>query len=374
MWYHPKDFEKQRPMLEMRMAVIKAIRRFFDEQDFYEVQTPVLQTCPTVDTHIHGFKTELLSHTLGHERDIYLQTSPEFAMKKLMVAGVEKLYQICPVFRNGEGSKLHSPEFTMIEWYRANAGYEDIMDDCVGLLRSIAKSAGIAAYSYKGARVDPFGEWQKISVAKAFEQYAGIDLCALLSSMPPHPNPPPQKGGGDKQGKPSPLEGGGMEGGVRLFAQQAEAAGVRVTDMDGWDDIFFAVMAEKIEPHLGMSTPCILYDYPASMACLSRRKQDDPRFAERFELYMAGVELANAFGELTDPAEQRARFEADLAEKERLYGVRYPIDEEFLAALECGMPESGGIALGIDRLVMLTTGADDIRQVLWVDSFRASGA
>ncbi|MBL4804341.1 MAG: EF-P lysine aminoacylase GenX [Alphaproteobacteria bacterium] len=333
-WWHPHQFEDQKPYLEARMHVIKAVRAFFDDQDFWEVETPILQVCPVMDTHIHAFKTDILGLDLQKERELYLHTSPEFAMKKLMVAGVKDLYQICHVFRNGEGSKLHSPEFTMIEWYRSHAGYEDIMDDCVDLLRTIAKKLDISEYSFNGHTADPFKDWERLSVAGAFEKYADIDLAAALEDRD------------------------------RLAEAVAEQ-GIRVTDSDNWDDLFHAVMAEKIEPHLGMGVPTILYDYPASMASLSRRKPDDTRFAERFELYVCGVELANAFGELTDAKEQRTRFIEEMDIKEKLYGERYPIDEEFLEALEYGLPESGGIALGIDRLVMLASGADDIDKVLW---------
>lgn len=333
-WFLPHEFEKKKPYLSARMAMIKAVRAFFDNQSFMEVETPILQVCPVMDTHIHAFRTDVLGPDLTKERELYLHTSPEFAMKKLMVAGVPHLYQICHVFRNGESTRLHSPEFTMIEWYRAAAGYEDIMDDCETLLRAVAKALGITHYRHKDAACDPFAAWQKISVSEAFMHYAGIDLPALLE---------------DRDG----------------FSAAIAAAGIRVAADDRWDDLFFRVMAEKIEPFLGMDVPCIIYDYPVSLASLSRKKPSDPRFAERFELYVCGIELANAFGELTDAAEQRTRFHEEMALKNRLYGEQYPVDEEFLDALEHGLPESGGIALGLDRLAMLATGADHIDQVLW---------
>lgn len=331
--FNPESLRRKRPHLEMRAKVIAAMRDFFNQRGFTEVQTATLQVTPGAEAHIHGFKTELLDHNLDHKSDLYLHTSPEFAMKKLLCAGWERIYQICPCYRNGEESSLHAAEFTMIEWYRTQADYTHIMDDCVDMLRMIAKICDISVYSYKGMSVDPFGEWQKISVAEAFEQFAGIDLAAYLED-------------------------------TDAFAS-ACAAVVRTSPNDGWDDLFFRVMGEVIEPNLGTQTPCILYDYPAHMAALSRKKPGDPRFAERFELYIAGVELANAFSELTDAAEQRARFEDELALKEKLYSRRYPIDEEFLSALERGLPESGGIALGIDRLCMLASGAEDIEDVLW---------
>lgn len=333
-WWHPENFGQKQHNLRVRGQIIKAVRSFFDEQGFDEVQTPILQVCPTIDTHIHGFKTSLKGIDLKHKKDLYLQTSPEFDMKKLLAAGIERIYQICPVFRNGEGSKRHSPEFTMIEWYRADADYTDIMSDCEGLLRACATAANIKKYRYKGHDCDPFQDFERLSVADAFERYADIKLGDYLED----------KG---------------------AFSNKVKALELHVAEDDGWDDLFFRVMDAKIEPFLGMGRPTILMDYPASMASLSKKKDSDPRYAERFELYVCGVELANAFSELTDAAEQRKRYEIDMAEKERLYGERYPIDEEFITALEQGMPESGGIALGVDRLVMLATGAEDINDVLW---------
>lgn len=304
------------------MAIIKALRSFFDDQGFYEVQTPILQACPTFDTHIHGFAVE------GGE---YLRSSPEFDMKKLLVAGVENLYQIGSSFRKGERTRLHRPEFTMIEWYRRGKDYAALMEDCQAILRNVAST-----YQYGGHVCDPNQEWEIISVAQAFQTYANIDLAQCLK-------------------------------GTKEFANQASAIGIRTIETDHWDDIFHAVMAEKIEPHLGMTAPCILKDYPISMAALSRPKADDPRYAERFELYVCGVELANAFSELTDVQEQKRRFAEDMAVKQRLYDRSYPPDEDFFTALEHGLPECTGIALGIDRLVMLACGVEDIKDVLWCE-------
>ena len=354
-WWLPHEFDKKRPFLEKRMQINRAIRDFFDGQGFQEVETPILQVCPVMDTHIHAFQTEVLDAGLKHERDLYLHTSPEFAMKKLMVAGMPKIYQLCHVFRNGEGGRLHSPEFTMLEWYRAQAGYRDIMDDCVRLLRFVAEKLGTKTYTYRGLESDPFLDWNIISVAGAFERYAGIDLTAYL------PSPFREK----RVGAPKQSEGGQGEDETKKFRQKISSLGIRVAEDDRWDDLFFRVMAEKIEPHLGVGAPAILYDYPVSMASLARKKPEDPRFAERFEMYVCGIELCNAFGELIDPVEQRKRFHEEIDMKEKLYGYRYPFDEDFLRALEHGLPESGGNALGVDRLAMLATGTDDISQVLW---------
>ncbi len=333
-WWNAKNFRHKRPYLERRMHMIKAVRAFFDEQGFMEVETPILQVCPAMDVHLHGFATTLKGVDLKNKKQLYLHTSPEFEMKKLLVAGLPKIYQICHVFRNGEDSKRHSAEFTMIEWYRAKASYKEIMDDCERLLFEVSAALGIDTLRYKKHECDPFAEVERLSVAEAFERYAGINLENCLDND-------------------------------QLFKELIEEQGMHTAEDDRWDDLFFRVMMEKIEPFLGMGNATILYDYPVSMASLSRKKESDPRFAERFELYVCGIELANAFSELTDPAEQRKRFVEEMDTKEKLYGERYPVDEDFIAAIEHGMPKAGGIALGLDRLAMLCSGAEDIDDVLW---------
>ncbi len=338
MWWQPENFKAKRPYLEARAAILRETRAFFDGQGFTEVETPILQICPVIDAHIRAFGTDLRGVDGEIARRLYLHTSPEFAMKKLMVAGMERIYQICHVFRNAEDSKRHSPEFTMIEWYRTSADYSadynDIMDDCVGLLRAVAYKLGIKKYIYKEYGCDPFDEFEKITVRDAFVKYAGFDIADYLE---------------DTDG----------------LREKVRNINLRAADDDQWDDLFFRVMDAKIEPNLGMARPTFLCDYPIAMASLSRPKAEDPRFAERFELYVCGLELANAFSELTDAKEQRARYAVEMDIKERLYGERYPLDEDFIAALEHGMPESGGIALGMDRLIMLATGASNIEEILW---------
>lgn len=321
-WWHPENFNKRQRHLKIRTQIIKGIRTYFDALNFTEVQTPVLQVMPTPDTHIHAFETTRIGHNLKPQKTLGLHTSPEIAMKKLLVAGMENIYQICPVFRNAEEGTLHSCEFTMLEWYRTHTNYIAMMDDC----ELMVKSLGIKLY--KSCNVA--GTWERLTVTDAFAKYAKIDLPSVLSD-------------------------------IDAFK---EVAGVRTTDIDTWEDIFHAVMAEKIEPYLGAQHPTILYDYPVCMAALAR-KCYDPRFAERFELYICGVELANAYSELTDPKEQRARLQADLAQKKAIYGTISEIDEDFLRALEYGMPESSGCALGVDRLVMLASEAETIDEVLW---------
>lgn len=262
-------------------------------------------------------------------------------MKKLLVAGMEKIFQIAQVYRNKERSDTHHPEFSMLEWYRAGATYTELMDDCERLLRACKAAAGPDPFfTWKGEKADSRPAFERISVQDAFLRYAETDLLATI----------------DNPSLPSPGK----------LRDECRRLGISTATDDTWEDLFFRIFLERIEHRLGVGVPTILYDYPISMAALSRPRADAPHLAERFELYVCGLELANAFGELTDPVVQRRRFEADMDKKEKLYGERYPIDEDFLMALEEGMPASAGIALGVDRLVMLATGATKIDDVLWV--------
>ncbi len=326
----------RRPFLVARAQIAAALREWFAAQDFIEVETATLQVSPGNETHLHGFATDLIG-SANERNTLYLRTSPEFACKKLLAAGEERIFDFARVFRNRERTALHHPEFTMLEWYRANDGYERLMEDCGALLGQSARIAGAKQFRFRGREADPFAEPERVTVAEAFERHAGIDLLAMLDAR---------------------------EGDRDALAKAVARAGVTVATNDTWGDIFSRVMAEKIEPHLGDGRACILYEYPITQAALARAKPDDPRVAERFELYVCGVELANAFAELTDATEQRRRFDEAMAEKERLYGERYPVDEDFIAALP-HMPPASGIALGFDRLVMLATGARRIEDVIW---------
>ena len=338
-WWHPEVFAERRAALEMRARVLAGLRGFFAERAFVEVETPCLQRSPGLEPHIMALAVELKDPLAEGRRRLYLHTSPEFAMKKLMVAGVERLYQIAHVWRDGERSPLHHPEFTLLEWYRARAGYESLMTDCEALLRSTAAAAGGTELKRGALACDPARPAERLTVAQAFRHYCGIDLLTTA----PEPRAPS----------------------AALLAAEARRIGLFVSERDSWEDIFHRVMLDRIEPRLGVGAATILYEYPLSLAALARPSPADARVAERFELYVCGVELANAFGELTDAVEQRRRFEADMAFKQRLYGVRYPLDEDFLAALAFGLPASAGIALGLDRLIMLLAGAATIEEVLW---------
>lgn len=343
-WWRPDAFAARRPHLVARAAILKSLRAIFEARGFIEVETPALQVSPGIEPHLMAFATDLEPADDGPARRLYLHTSPEFAMKKLLVAGEPRIFQFARVFRNKERSDTHHPEFTMAEWYRAGGSLDDLMDDCEALLRAAAKAGGRETLLAHGLSVPLDEPFERLSVAEAFLMHAGVDLMATIDD-PLAPSAP-------------------------LLREQAGDIGISTSDSDSWEDIFFKISLDRIEPNLGVAKPTFLTDWPISMAALSRPNPEDPQVAERFELYVNGVELANAFGELTDAAEQRRRFEADCAAKERLYGFRYPVDEDFLKALEWGLPSSAGIALGIDRLVMLATGAARIDDVLWAPVVR----
>ena len=334
-WWSATRHADRKPFLMARAAITKAVRAWFDEQGFAEVETAILQVSPGNETHLHAPRTELIRRD-GSRAQRYLRTSPEFAAKKLLAAGETKIFEFARVFRDRERGDLHLPEFTMLEWYRANTGYDAIMADTIVVIAHAAQATGIGQFSFRGKTADPFAEPELLTVAAAFEQFAGIDLLATIA---------------DGEGNRAAL---------------AAAAGgrVRLADDDTWSDIFSKVLVEHVEPRLGQGRLTVLFEYPMPEAALARAKASDPRVAERFEVYACGVELANGFGELTDAAEQRRRFASAMDEKARRYGERYPLDEEFLDAVAV-MPEASGVALGFDRLVMLASGALRVDQVVW---------
>jgi lysyl-tRNA synthetase class 2 len=334
-WWSPARHADIRPFLAARSAITRAIGAWFDEQGFAEVETGILQVSPGNETHLHAPRTELISPD-GARATRYLRTSPEFACKKLLAAGETKIFEFARVFRDRERGDLHLPEFTMLEWYRANASYDLVMADSVVITAHAARATGIGRFSFRGKAADPFAEPELLTVAAAFDRFAGIDLLATIAD-----------GEGDR---------------ASLAAAAKER--VRIAEDDTWSDIFSKVLVEHVEPNLGQGRLTVLFEYPAPEAALARTKASDPRVAERFEIYACGVELANGFGELTDAREQRRRFAQAMDEKQRRYGERYPLDEEFLGAV-AAMPEASGVALGFDRLVMLASGATRIDQVVW---------
>jgi len=287
--------------LAIRARVIQAIRRFFIDHDYLEVETPCRLPAPAPEAHIDAVAAE----------NWYLHTSPELCMKRLLAAGYPRIFQICRCFRSKERGRRHLPEMTLLEWYSAGHNYLDMMDQCRDLIRFTAKQTGLKnVLVYQGRNIDLEARWDRMTVAQAFDKFASMSMQAAIAN-----------------------------------------------------NRFDEVTAVEIEPHLGYPKPLFLYDYPASSGALARLKPDDRSVAERFELYICGLELCNAFTELVDPAEQKSRFEHEQAMR-RLSGKNvYPMPHKFLDALQY-MPEAAGNALGIDRLVMLLADTDKIDDVV----------
>ncbi|MBM3510390.1 MAG: EF-P lysine aminoacylase GenX [Alphaproteobacteria bacterium] len=337
-WWEPERHAARRANLAARARIARAVRDWFGAQGFVEVETPALQVSPGLEPHLHAFATALGGPGDAAAVPRYLHTSPEFTMKKLLAAGERRIFQLTHVFRDRERGPTHHPEFTMLEWYRADADYRTLFSDCADILGAALVAGGRGAFSWQGREAQLRGPIERLSVAEAFARATGIDLLATA----PDPARPDR---------------------ARLAAA-AKRVGIRTDAADTWDDIFFRILLERIEPTLGSPTPTVLYDYPSSMAALARPSAADPRLSERCELYVCGLELANGWSELTDGAEQRRRFAADRARRRAIYGEAYPVDEDFLAAL-ARMPPAAGMALGFDRLVMVALGAASIEDVLW---------
>ncbi len=313
--------------LEQKRTLINLIRSFFVEQGFFELETPLLVPSPGMEVHLHGFKTNY-TDPHGEERIYYLPTSPEFAIKKALGHGFEKVFEIARVFRNhGELGPQHHPEFNMLEWYRPG-DYQDIMDDVGALLKYISLNFAVI-HSPRGF------SWtsgvKMTSIQDCFLNYAGIDLEESLHDD-------------------------------TVWRKQAETSiGEHIPEDDSFEDIFFRIWLKLIEPNLGLDQPQIVYDYPASMAALSKLKQPKQEWAERFELYIQGVEIGNAFSELIDSKEQIKRFKTANLEREALGYPPHPVDQDLINAVGKMQP-TGGIAIGVERLLMVLTGETDISQ------------
>lgn len=324
--WHPESLADRLPFLRRRARLVQATRAFFDARGYAEVETPYAVSTPGEEVHLAAFRTE--RHGPRGEREaLWLHTSPEFAMKRLLVAGAGNIFQLARVWRNGEGSDLHAPEFTLLEWYRPGAPMSSLMDETEAYLRAMLPPS----VECRGVRTS-LDRFERLSVAEAFARHAGADVLGTANDA----------------------------------AGLAAQAGVRLRAGESWEDLFFRLLLERVEPHLGRDRPTFLTHWPAAQAALARRDPADPRAALRFELYVCGMELANAFEELTDAAEQRARFVADRIRRHAAGGPDWPLDEDFLAALSHGMPACSGIALGFDRLAMIASGATRIEQVTWM--------
>jgi lysyl-tRNA synthetase class 2 len=336
-WWSPKTHAERRPLLLARNRIKTGLQGWLAQEGFTEVDPSALVVSPGNEAHLHGFATLAIGNDgVGVPR--YLHTSPEFAMKKLLAAGETRIAAFAHVFRNRERGALHSPEFTMLEWYRVGQGYQVLMTDVVAFAQLAVQAATAQVLRFRDRVCDPFQPFERLSVAEAFQLYAGVDLMATM----------------DSQGETD----------LAAMGDELDRVGIRRAQDDTWSDMLSRVLAQAVEPHLGLGRLTVLDQYPAAEAALARRVPSDPRLAERFEVYACGVELANGFGELTNPVEQRRRFETEMVEKARVFGETYPIDEDLLAALAI-MPDAAGIALGFDRLVMLATGAPRIEDVIW---------
>ncbi len=325
--WHPDRLSARLPALRARARLAADTRRFFTERDYLEVETPYAVPAPGEDVHIATFRTSQ-TYPQGGGRDLWLHTSPEFAMKKLLAGGVGRIFQLARVWRNNEASDTHSAEFTMLEWYRPDGTLADLMDETEALLRAVLPEQ----LTCRGMAID-LAAFERLTVADAFTKYVGADVLGTADDA----------------------------------AALAAQAGTRLRDGEDWEDLFFRLLLERIEPAIGQSHPTFLTHWPAAQAALAQRDPADPRVAERFELFAGGMELANAFVELTDPVEQRARFVADRARRHALYGgPDWAVDEDLLAALGHGLPACAGIALGFDRLAMLAAGVNRIDDVLWL--------
>ena len=334
-WWDKARHADRKPFLEARARIGAAVRAWFAAEGFTEVEPAALGLSPGAEVHVDAFEADAR----------FLHTSPEFAMKKLLAAGEERIFFLGKCWRRGETGPLHAEEFTMLEWYRAGAGYQHVMADCVEIARIAARETQ-APLRWKGRACDPLADASVWSAQNAFRYFVGIDLAASLTAG----------GSGDRDALAAQVTGNPDF--------QDRAGPIDIKNTDTWSDIFSRLIAVDIEPELGWDRLALLTEYPAPEAALAQRCPHDPRFAERFEMYACGVELANGFGELNDPVEQRARLIAAMDEKKRRYGKSWPIDEDFLAAL-AHMPPASGVALGFDRIVMLATGARHINDVLW---------
>ncbi len=332
--WHPEAFAARLPFLERRARLTAETRAFFTARGYREVETPALVPTPGAEVHLRAFATRYEAHLgQGVSRDLWLRTSPELALKRPLVAGAGPVFELARVWRNGEASPRHAPEFTMLEWYRPGLGFAGLMTETEEFIRAVAPP--IVAHG--DVTTDLSLPFERITMAEAFARWCnGLDIL-------------------------------GTEGDTARLHAAAQAAGFTPRADEGWEDLFFRLLLEHIEPQLGRGRATFLTHWPAPQAALARRDPADPRAALRFELFVAGLELANAFDELTDPAEQRARFIDDTAERRRISGERgWEVDEDFLAALEHGMPTTSGIALGFDRLAMLAAGAREIADVMWL--------
>lgn len=337
-WERLKKNPSLWPQYFIRENVIKAVRSFFQNEQFHEVEVPILLAHPAAESYLDVFETKLLN---GKRKGTpaYLSTSPELAIKKLIVAGIGDCYSITKSFRNMEtDSDTHNPEFTILEWYRVGATYTTFMEDCKKLLLFVNHALGKGnTLTYQGATFDLAGVWEKITIKEAFQKWADIDFDEFLN---------------DKK--------------ARVIATKK---GYTVNDKNTWEELYNQIYLNEIEPQLGKNRPTIIYEFPGNLAALSKKKKENPNYAERFELYIGGLELGDCYTELTNWKEQQDRFDWELTEITRLGKTNYDYDHDFIDALKAGMPDTSGIAVGLDRLIMLFTNTTHIADTLFFPSY-----
>jgi lysyl-tRNA synthetase class 2 len=332
--WHPESLAARRPFLRRRQRLVAETRAFFAARGVQEVETPCLVPVPGMEVHLRAFRTAFVPHLgVGGARTLWLRTSPELALKRLLVAEAGPVFELARVWRNGEVSPRHAPEFTMLEWYRPGFSLDELMDEVEAYVRAVCP----ARVAHAGVETDLALPFERVTMADAFDRWCGgLDVLAT-------------------------------EGDRDALAAAAARVGVAAREGESWEDLFFRLLLERVEPRLGRERATFLTHWPAPQAALARRDPADGRAALRFELFVGGLELANAFDELTDPVEQRARFVADVEARRREAGEDgWDVDEDFLSALEFGMPRGSGVALGFDRLAMLASGAREIADVLWL--------
>ena len=353
-WQELRDNPRIKKIYEDRSAIIRAIREFFWQKGFLETDTPLAVKLPGQEPYLNPVPVTFHDPE-GRSEQFHLVTSPEFSLKKLLAAGFAKIFSITKCFRDYESfGGTHNPEFTMIEWYRAPGAYQDFMDDMEELFKFVAETIGVETMKYKNNEIKADQPWERLSMREVWKKYVGVELNDYLDS--------------------------------EKLKELVETRGFPVGASDTYEDLFFKIFLNEIEPRLGRECPIFIYDYPAQMASLSRLCADDPRYAERVECYTGGLELCNGFGELLDADEQKSRLEADRALRQKLGKETWRVDPDFIAALRSGIPASsvimeqaappdtqasllalraGGVALGVDRMVLLFTGAKDINEVIF---------
>lgn len=322
--------------LQKRARVLRGIRHFFDQRAFTEIETPIMAKIPGLEPHLDPFESRFRATATHPGEPVFLLTSPEYALKRVLVSGLERVYQISKVFRNGEVGPFHNPEFSMLEWYRTHASYLEIMEDLEGLvlelMRGLKGSGAENTLCWQGHTVDVTPPWPRVTVREAFLQTTGIDLAEAQTA--------------------------------EQLQAAAARAGIPLPNAIDWEEAFFRILIERVEPTLGYHRPVFLTDYPAPFAALARVRPEAFPVAERFELYIAGVEVGNAYSELTDPQLQAERFESERQQRAALGLPVFEPDADYLRALEQGLPPTGGIAVGVDRLVMLLLDLPDVRHSL----------